>query len=442
MALTQIKSAQIESITASQISDVTATAAELNILDGVTATTAELNILDGVTATAAELSILSGVTANATELNILDGVTATTAELNILDGVTATTAELNYVDGVTSSVQTQLDAKLNLSGGTMSGAIAMGTSKITGLGEPTANQDAATKNYVDSIAQGLYWKDPVKVAANSNVALASHGNIDGTSISSGDRVLLFGQTDSSENGIYVSDGTDLNRSDDMDAASEFPSAAVFVREGTFADAGFTCTDNSIATLETSSITFTQFTGVGQITAGAGLTKSGSTISADLETNAGLELVGSGDTAKLGVKVDSSGGVVQINASGQVVALPYINANIEGSDGSDQTITGTSGTINTRRFADADFTGANNGSGTSVSTTGGFVQVFLNGILLSGIMVNSSGPSQAEADLLGSGVDYLIVPPDYAGSGTAADTVIHFLRTDIDTSDSITIIGFE
>ena len=51
------------------------------------------------------------VTASAAELNILDGVTATTAELNIMDGVTATTAELNYVDGVTSNVQTQLNAK-------------------------------------------------------------------------------------------------------------------------------------------------------------------------------------------------------------------------------------------------------------------------------------------------------------------------------------------
>ena len=62
-----------------------------------------------VTATAAELNIMDGVTATTAELNILDGVTATTAELNILDGVTATTAELNYVDGVTSAIQTQLD---------------------------------------------------------------------------------------------------------------------------------------------------------------------------------------------------------------------------------------------------------------------------------------------------------------------------------------------
>ena len=92
---------------------VTATAAEINLLDGVTATTAELNILDGVTATAAEINILDGVTSTAAELNLLDGVTSTTAELNILDGVTATTVELNYVDGVTSNVQTQLDAKTN-----------------------------------------------------------------------------------------------------------------------------------------------------------------------------------------------------------------------------------------------------------------------------------------------------------------------------------------
>ena len=80
---------------------ISATAAELNIMDGVTSTAAELNILDGVTSTAAELNILDGVTSTAAELNILDGVTSTTAELNILDGVTSTTAELNILDGAT-----------------------------------------------------------------------------------------------------------------------------------------------------------------------------------------------------------------------------------------------------------------------------------------------------------------------------------------------------
>ena len=55
---------------------ITATAAELNILDGVTSTAAELNILDGVTSTAAELNILDGVTATATEINLIDGGTS------------------------------------------------------------------------------------------------------------------------------------------------------------------------------------------------------------------------------------------------------------------------------------------------------------------------------------------------------------------------------
>ena len=88
---------------------ITATAAELNIMDGVTATATEINLLDGVTSTTAELNILDGVTATASELNILDGVTSTTAELNILDGVTATASELNLVDG--SSAGTVANSK-------------------------------------------------------------------------------------------------------------------------------------------------------------------------------------------------------------------------------------------------------------------------------------------------------------------------------------------
>jgi len=85
-------------------SDVTASAAELNILDGATLSVAELNILDGATLSVAELNILDGATLSVAELNILDGATLSVAELNILDGVTATTAELNILDGATLSV--------------------------------------------------------------------------------------------------------------------------------------------------------------------------------------------------------------------------------------------------------------------------------------------------------------------------------------------------
>ena len=68
--------------------------------------------LAAVTATATELNALDGITSNVTELNTLDGITADVTELNLLDGVTATTAEINYVDGVTSNVQTQIDSKV------------------------------------------------------------------------------------------------------------------------------------------------------------------------------------------------------------------------------------------------------------------------------------------------------------------------------------------
>jgi hypothetical protein len=86
---------------------VTASAAELNILDGVTASTAELNILDGVTASTAEINLLDGVTYTLTDLNSL---TASVAELNVLDGITATTAELNVLDGI-AGIASQVEAE-------------------------------------------------------------------------------------------------------------------------------------------------------------------------------------------------------------------------------------------------------------------------------------------------------------------------------------------
>jgi hypothetical protein len=90
---------------------ISATVAELNIMDGVTSTAAELNILDGVTSTAAELNILDGVTSTAAELNILDGVTSTAAELNALDGITAVVGELNALDIGSTAVGTAVASK-------------------------------------------------------------------------------------------------------------------------------------------------------------------------------------------------------------------------------------------------------------------------------------------------------------------------------------------
>ena len=68
-----------------------------------------------------------------------------------LDTLNELAAALGNDASFSTTVTNSLATKLPLAGGTMSGAIAMGTNKITGMGNPTANQDAATKYYVDNV---------------------------------------------------------------------------------------------------------------------------------------------------------------------------------------------------------------------------------------------------------------------------------------------------
>ena len=83
---------------------------------------------------------LSGaVSATQAELNVLDGITSSTSELNVLDGITATTAELNFTGGVTSSIQTQMNTKAPLASPTFTGTLAAPTADITTANITTAN---------------------------------------------------------------------------------------------------------------------------------------------------------------------------------------------------------------------------------------------------------------------------------------------------------------
>ena len=99
-----VKSGALDNVPASNDASALTTG---TLPDGRFPTT--LPAVSGANLTSLNPANLTGVTSTAAELNILDGVTATAAELNILDGVTATATELNYVDGVTSSIQTQID---------------------------------------------------------------------------------------------------------------------------------------------------------------------------------------------------------------------------------------------------------------------------------------------------------------------------------------------
>ena len=201
--------------------------------------------------------------------------------------------EIGYLNGVTSAIQTQIDSKLSLSGGTMTGAIAMGTSKITGLGTPTDATDAATKSYVDAVTEGLHIHEAVIAATTANVTLSSaleNGDtLDGITLATGNRILVKNQSTASENGIYVVQASGQpTRATDFDTASEVDSGDfVFVYSGTVNGATGWVQTNKPATIGTDAIAFTQFSGAGTYTAGNGLTLTGTAFSINTGTTVDL-----------------------------------------------------------------------------------------------------------------------------------------------------------
>jgi hypothetical protein len=156
----------------------------------------------------------------------------------------------------------------------------LNTHKIIGLVDPTAATDAATKNYVDTFAQGLDSHPSVKAASTANLTLSGTQTVDGIALVAGDRILAKDQTTTSANGIYVVAAGAWARALDQDTWAEVPSAYVWVEQGTVnADSGWVCTSDQGGTLNTTAITWVQFTAAGAAIAGAGLTKTGNTIDA-------------------------------------------------------------------------------------------------------------------------------------------------------------------
>lgn len=149
---------------------------------------------------------------------------------------------------------------------------------------PTDAGHAATKGYVDAARSGLDVKASVRVATTEAITLSSgleNGDtIDGVTLATGNRVLVKNQDTASENGIYVVAASGApSRADDANISAEVTAGMfTFVEEGTInADTGWVLTTNDTITLGTTSLSFAQFSGAGSITAGTGLTKSGSTL---------------------------------------------------------------------------------------------------------------------------------------------------------------------
>jgi hypothetical protein len=154
------------------------------------------------------------------------------------------------------------------------------TAPISGVA-PTQAGHLVTKSYVDSVSTGLDVKVSVRAIATSPVVLSGTQSVDGVALVPGDRVLLTGQTNLAENGIYDVSAGAWTRSPDADnnPAGEVTSGMfTFIEEGSvYAGSGWVLTTPNPIALDTTPLYFSQFSSAGLIQAGAGLTKTGSVI---------------------------------------------------------------------------------------------------------------------------------------------------------------------
>ncbi len=176
--------------------------------------------------------------------------------------------------------------------------------KITALADPSANTDAANKQYVDNVARGLQWKAPVRAASTANVTVATPGaTIDGVALAANDRVLLKNQTTAAENGIYVwtGAGAALTRAVDADTGTELaPGTSVTVTEGTVnADKVYLIVSDAAITIGTTASTWGVLGGGTTYTGGNGISVAGSVVSAVAVASGGVQVVAGG------IQLDSS-----------------------------------------------------------------------------------------------------------------------------------------
>jgi phage-related tail fiber protein len=173
-------------------------------------------------------------------------------------------------------------------------AVSFNNQRITNVATPTQDTDAANKAYVDASRLGLDVKESVRVATTDNITLSGLQNVDGITLVAGDRVLVKNQTTASANGIYLASATAWTRAADFVNGQVTSGAFTFVEQGTEnADSGWVLTTDGTITIGTTALAFAQFSGAGQISAGAGLTKTGNTID-----------VGTASTGRIVVNADN------------------------------------------------------------------------------------------------------------------------------------------
>jgi len=280
--------------------------------------------LSGVTATAQSFDGSANITIPVTDVpaSLLSGTIAAarlsgTYAINI-SGSAATLTTPRTINGVafdgsanitvTAAAGTLTGTTLNptvtasslTSVGTLSSLVVGGAAQFNSTvllsADPTLALQAATKQYVDNVvANGVSWKQAVRAATTANITLSGAQTVDGVALNVGDRVLVknqtpdadagafLGRTRNAANGIYNVASGAWTRVADADSATELPSAAVFVSEGTTqADIAYVQIVDSV-TVNSTPLAFVQFSTAGGGVAGNGITIAGTTISVNADT---------------------------------------------------------------------------------------------------------------------------------------------------------------
>ncbi len=272
-----------------------------------------------------------------------------------------------------------------------------GSNIPTTSANPTSDSELARKAYVDLVVQGIkaltvsaraatttalpactYSNGSSGVGAtltgNSNGALSAQ---DGVTLTSGQILLVKDQASALQNGVYTlttvgSGGAAfvLTRHADMDQAADVPAAFIFVEEGTTnADSGWLCTTNATVTMGTTAIDWVQFSGAGQITAGAGLTKTGNTID-----------VAAGDSS---ITVNTNS--IQVNVDGTTIE---VSSGIRVKDGGISTAKIAADAVT---FAKMQNIATNKLLGRSTASTGDIEELTIGtGLSLSGGELSATG----------------------------------------------------
>ena len=257
---------------------VSASATEINTLNGVTAGTGSASkalVLDS----SRNIENINRLTATTLQ-NASAGATFTVSSAGAITGASLTAASVNIGSGsfqassASATFTTTLQSASFSTSGT--GNITAGGDLIaTGNAYANTNKKLATEDYVNSVQQGLDVKQSVRAATTTAITLFGTQTVDGVALAVGNRVLVKNQANETTNGIYVVAAGTWLRAADADSNAEVTAGLfTFVAEGTKnSDSGWILVSNDAIDLGSTNLTFTQFTGTGQITIDAASTAS-------------------------------------------------------------------------------------------------------------------------------------------------------------------------